>query len=132
MPTRRAYALITNGDGRLLIVRNKRGNWGLPGGRARRDESLKHAVQREVLEETGLRIKVGKRLPGKHIRRHRVPCGGCKVFEVRKVKGTAAVQPRTEIRDLRWVRIRKAPKRLTHFRRKRVRRALELLDEIPR
>lgn len=132
MATRRAYALIVDNKDRVLLVKNKRGNWGLPGGRAGRKESLKHAVRREVLEETGLTITVGKRLPGKHVRRHRVGCDGCKLFQVTKAKGVADLQPRSEIRKVKWVPVRKAPARLTHFRRKKVRRALVILDEFKR
>ncbi len=50
-------------DGSILLV--KRGNepyqgeWSVPGGRVERGESLKSAVKREVLEETGISIAVG-------------------------------------------------------------------------
>jgi ADP-ribose pyrophosphatase YjhB (NUDIX family) len=57
-------AVISNGDGQLLLI--KRGNepgrglWSVPGGRVEPDESLIAAVAREVKEETGLTVIVGR------------------------------------------------------------------------
>ncbi|MEJ5348325.1 MAG: NUDIX hydrolase [Desulfosoma sp.] len=48
-------------EGKVLLVRRGRepayGLWSLPGGLVKLGESLKAAVEREVLEETGLRVK---------------------------------------------------------------------------
>jgi len=45
----------------LLIKRAERllegGKWGLPGGFVERDENIKEAVEREILEETGYTVK---------------------------------------------------------------------------
>lgn len=50
-------------DGRVLIVRRGRpplqGAWSLPGGAVEVGETLTAALQREVLEETGLVVDVG-------------------------------------------------------------------------
>jgi len=50
--------------GRLLLVRRKyqpyRGDWCLPAGFMEYGESPKACAQREILEETGLRIKAGE------------------------------------------------------------------------
>ncbi|EHH69259.1 NUDIX hydrolase [Gluconobacter morbifer] len=47
-------------DGRLLLIRRKRdpeaGCWGLPGGKVDLFEPVRAAVEREVMEETGLRV----------------------------------------------------------------------------
>ena len=59
-------ALVHDDDGRLLVVRRGRdpgrGLWSVPGGRVEAGESDAVAVEREVLEETGLHVTVGIRV----------------------------------------------------------------------
>jgi 8-oxo-dGTP diphosphatase len=54
--------LVVDGT-RVLLVKRKnppaRGEWSIPGGLADLGETLKEAVAREVLEETGLVVNVG-------------------------------------------------------------------------
>jgi 8-oxo-dGTP diphosphatase len=121
---RRAYALITNKKGKILLVRNRRGRWTLPGGRARRGEKLREAVVREVREETGLRIRTKKRVTGEHIRKHRRPCDRCVAFRAKVEKGKP--KPRREIIEIAWVDVRRVPKRLKAYRSKEIERMLEL------
>jgi ADP-ribose pyrophosphatase YjhB (NUDIX family) len=44
----------------LLMQRSDNGHWGLPGGYVEPGESVVEAAQREVYEETGVRIRVGR------------------------------------------------------------------------
>ncbi len=57
-PVAAVGALITDDEGRLLLVRRARnpgkGKWGLPGGFVDRDETIEAALRREVMEETRL------------------------------------------------------------------------------
>ena len=63
--------------GRVLLVQRgshpAKGLWSIPGGKVRRGETLAEAVRREMLEETGMRVSVGRliavyeRLPGPEI-----------------------------------------------------------------
>jgi len=64
-------------DGALLLVRRghepEAGRWSLPGGRVEAGETLAQALEREVLEETGLEVRCGALLgwverigPGHH------------------------------------------------------------------
>jgi ADP-ribose pyrophosphatase YjhB (NUDIX family) len=50
------------GDGGelLLMRRSDNGHWGLPGGYVEVGESVVEATAREVLEETGVRVQVGR------------------------------------------------------------------------
>jgi ADP-ribose pyrophosphatase YjhB (NUDIX family) len=50
----------TGGRELLLMRRSDNGHWGLPGGYVEAGESVSEAVAREVLEETGVRIAVGR------------------------------------------------------------------------
>jgi 8-oxo-dGTP diphosphatase len=53
-------AWIEDDKGSVLLVRQVVGQrlWTLPGGKVKRNESLKAALKREVREETGLDIKL--------------------------------------------------------------------------
>ncbi len=60
--------IIFNAKGRILIARRKAGGllgglWEFPGGKRQGKESLKKTVLREVKEETGLTVEVGRALP---------------------------------------------------------------------
>ncbi len=44
----------------LLMQRSDNGHWGLPGGYVEPGESVASAAAREVLEETGVRIELGR------------------------------------------------------------------------
>jgi ADP-ribose pyrophosphatase YjhB (NUDIX family) len=53
-------------DGQLLLVQRGKapgsGRWSIPGGRVETGETIRHAVVREVAEETGLRVDCGELL----------------------------------------------------------------------
>jgi 8-oxo-dGTP pyrophosphatase MutT (NUDIX family) len=46
--------VLRDEQGRVLLHRNRGGDWGLPAGAVEPGESPAHAIVREVLEETGL------------------------------------------------------------------------------
>jgi len=61
MPIPTVDAIIVHKGKFLLLKRNNppvKGEWWLPGGRIRRNESLEDAVRREAFEETGLTCKI--------------------------------------------------------------------------
>lgn len=56
-------ALVRDGEGRIVLVRNRWSDgWVLPGGNVESGESLREAVVREVREETGLAARVERPL----------------------------------------------------------------------
>ena len=51
-------ALVTNSQGQVLMLKSPRyQDWEFPGGQVEESETLTHAVEREVLEETGIVVK---------------------------------------------------------------------------
>ncbi|HXV44057.1 MAG TPA: NUDIX hydrolase [Anaerolineae bacterium] len=56
-------AVVTHQDKVLLVLRGQppaKDKWAIPGGSVNLGESLQAAAEREVLEETGLKIKAGE------------------------------------------------------------------------
>ncbi len=51
--------LVTDADGRVLMVLSPRRDWEFPGGQVEEGETLTAALEREVWEETGVRVAVG-------------------------------------------------------------------------
>ena len=63
----RVLAAVLEQDGRWLIAKRKRGDrfaglWEFPGGKLERGETRKEGLAREISEELGIRIRVGRYL----------------------------------------------------------------------
>jgi 8-oxo-dGTP pyrophosphatase MutT (NUDIX family) len=124
-------AVILDGRGRLLLQRRSDGGqWGLPGGSIEAGESVADAVRREVREETGLGVSVGRLVgiysdPGLQIVRypdglvwHYVTvCFECAVQE-------GALTTGEETLELRYVSVRRLPATLLPHHRIRITDAL--------
>ena len=100
-----AGGVVLDAEGRLLVVRRgrppDRGRWSLPGGRVEAGETTAQAVAREVAEETGLDVRVGREVG----QVDRVGVGGS-VYEIHDhvaepVGGTLAGGDDAD--DARWV-----------------------------
>lgn len=52
--------LVRDTEGRVLMIRSPRRDWEFPGGQVEEGEDLVTALQREVFEETGVTVSVGK------------------------------------------------------------------------
>ncbi|MCM3626762.1 NUDIX hydrolase [Paenibacillus glycanilyticus] len=57
-----AAAVIMDSEGRILLVKHNYGkyNWEVPGGLSELNESAEETAKREVFEETGLEVTVGR------------------------------------------------------------------------
>lgn len=53
-------AMVWRGDAFLLMRRSDNGHWGLPGGFVEIGESVAEATRREVIEETGWSVELGR------------------------------------------------------------------------
>jgi len=100
-PTHRvgAFAIITDDKGRVLISRRVDSGWyNLPGGGVEPHEAVPEGVVREVREETGLHVEVG-RMVGLYSKpqKHEVVL----TFTARVVGGT--MQPSDEADFHEWV-----------------------------
>jgi 8-oxo-dGTP diphosphatase len=50
---------VTNSQGQVLLIKSPRyGDWEFPGGQVEEGETIPHALEREVLEETGIIVRV--------------------------------------------------------------------------
>ena len=49
-------------QGRVLLGLNDRAEWELPGGRMEPEETPEDCLAREIFEEAGLRVQIGRRL----------------------------------------------------------------------
>ena len=99
-------AVVKDGRGRLLLI--KRGHepgaglWSLPGGRIEPGETDAEALVREMLEETGLTVEVGRLLGC--VRR---PGLRGDVIDIRDYAATVVggtLRPGDDAADARWVK----------------------------
>jgi 8-oxo-dGTP diphosphatase len=103
----RVGAVVTDGRGRLLMI--KRGHepgaglWSIPGGRIEPDETDEEALVREMFEETGLAVEVG-RLIGRVQR----PGPNGTVIDIADYAATVTggtLRPGDDAADARWVHL---------------------------
>lgn len=54
-----AGGFVTNSQGQVLLIKSPRyGDWEFPGGQVEESETIPHALEREVFEETGIVVRV--------------------------------------------------------------------------
>jgi 8-oxo-dGTP diphosphatase len=94
-------AIILDDQGRILLLEHTyrtRYPWGMPGGYLNRGETPEQGMQREVFEETGLRVEVGPLLSINMYRNSQLDLA----FRCYVVGGTLRLSPearRAEFRD---------------------------------
>ena len=92
-----ASALIRNGEGAIALVKTERRGWELPGGQIELGETLTDGLQREVLEECGIKIELGKLL---QVRSNLSSSIVIFLFQATYVGGE--LQPSEETPEVRW------------------------------
>jgi len=98
----------------LLVHRPRYDDWSLPKGKADAGESDEDCARREVLEETGLHVELGERLPDVRYEDHR---GRAKVvcyWVMRPMDDAVDFVPNDEVDEIRWCTIDDARKWLSY------------------
>ena len=91
-------AVVTCEEGVLLAIRSDLRGWELPGGSPTPGESLEGALQREVMEETGLAVEVVRHVGDYErtgFRPHTAKVYGCRVVG-------GSLRTSSETRAVRW------------------------------
>jgi 8-oxo-dGTP pyrophosphatase MutT (NUDIX family) len=58
MKTEKACGAVIEKDGKILVIYQNNGFWGFPKGHVEDGETEKETAEREILEETGLKVEV--------------------------------------------------------------------------
>jgi ADP-ribose pyrophosphatase YjhB (NUDIX family) len=94
-----AGAVVRDPQGRLLLVRRghapSKGLWSVPGGRVEEGETPELAAAREVQEETGLQVEIGRLLAS-------VPIGDYLVHDFAAVVTGGTLAAGDDASDVRW------------------------------
>ncbi|MFE5158113.1 NUDIX hydrolase [Streptomyces sp. NPDC056697] len=93
-----AGVIVDDAGRALLIKRRDNGKWEPPGGVLEREETIPDALQREVLEETGIKIALPATLTG--IYKNMTGLIVSMVFRCKALDGTPTTG--AETRALRW------------------------------
>jgi 8-oxo-dGTP diphosphatase len=107
-------------DGELLLAlvhRSRYNDWSWPKGKVDPGETLPQTAVREILEETGLSIKLGQRI---HVSNYIMPNGAHKEVHYWAARVSDAVvarskfKPDDEVAEVRWVTIAEARSLMTY------------------
>lgn len=104
-----ASALIRNNLGEIALVKSERRGWELPGGQIELGESLPAGLQREIMEECGIEVELGRLL---HVRSNLSASIVIFLFEATHVSGD--LRPSEETPQVRWADPQTALCLITH------------------
>lgn len=114
-----AGAVITRRGGSevLLVHRPKYDDWSFPKGKQDPGEHVLHTAVREVHEETGLAVHLGRQLPSQY---YEISGGRSKVVNywvarVDRSQGHSPFQPNNEVDERRWFALPEAAQHLSYL-----------------
>jgi len=112
-----AGGIVFRGNGRLLVAvvqLRKYRHWVLPKGKLKRNEKARAAARREVLEETGHKVAMQEFLGAISYETSGKP----KIVQFWRMQavGSPVRDPASDIKEVRWLSIKKAVETLTYPR----------------
>jgi ADP-ribose pyrophosphatase YjhB (NUDIX family) len=114
---------------RVLLVRHRyRQGWHFPGGGVERDETIAHALERELSEEVGVRILEAPRLFGVYSHFETYPGDHIVLFIVDRWQQERAWKPNLEIAEQRLFEVGALPEALAPGTARRLK---EILEKMP-
>lgn len=118
--------LVRDDQNRILLLKHTyRGNkpWGLPGGGLQPGESLEECLDRELMEETGLKVEIEAMLSGAaHYDRRLVDM----IFSCRLLPGESLekFRPNAEVSEARFFHLSELPPEIASGQKRLIRIAL--------
>lgn len=104
-----ASALVSNANGQILLVRTHSRGWEIPGGQIEIGESLIDGLKREVREETGVQVEIGRLAA---LRSNLTSSIVIFCFEARYLCGE--LQPSEETPEVEWVTAERGLDMISH------------------
>lgn len=100
----------------VLLIQHVQGHWTFPKGHAEEGESALQTAERELLEETGLRVKTllnnAPILETYHFSKQQQHIKKTVAYFIAEVEGTLSLQ-KEEVLNAKWVVLTEAPSHLT-------------------